>query len=716
MFELLAPVFAVAGGILAVIPVVLHLFRRTPAVRMPFSSIRFLMPSVPRTTRRSTLEHWPLMLIRILAVLLIGLAFSRPFQRLTVPVASDPGIADRIAILIDASASMRRAGIRELVLQELDTITAELQPADTVSVSMYSGTIRRLLTAAEWQQAEAGQRLSLMERVKADYAPDWLNTRTGVAMLEAADEVAREQGTATASGERRVILITDFQEGSRLDELRSGRWPDSVRLDLRIVSSQPTGNAGISLAEEEKSGRIRIRVTNSGDASATKYGLQAFDAKHNALGERQVLEVAAGQRRTISLPEFPRSGETASVELTDDAHAFDNQLPVPPPEEAVIQVAHAGSIDPNDADQMRYYLQRALDGNESEQVEVIDVVSGDGLVVPPPASVRLFFLTELAPEKLTQALRQFTDGGGTLVIALRSLAMAESVRSLLPGVTAASEAQVSDYSMLGRMEFSSALLSPFSDSRFADFSSIRIWKHRNLTIDSNTKDAPVVIAEMDSGLPAIMEFKTPGGGKIFLLTFGWHPDDSQMALSTRFPSLMNRLVQLSYPRRARHRILDTGERISPTELAGGDDWTLLRPDGTVTAPAQATTTAGGATPHDTTSNTILLDQPGMWILKSTANGESNELHLLVQVSSAESRTEPLPAGQLQALGMAPELASVRRSAAVEPETESQLDAASLESRQKFWRLLLLCGLALLCIEALVSAWLERRQSAASAAA
>ena len=35
--------------------------------------------------------------------------------------------------------------------------------------------------------------------------------------------------------ERRVILITDFQEGSSLDELRSGKWPDSVKLDLRIV-------------------------------------------------------------------------------------------------------------------------------------------------------------------------------------------------------------------------------------------------------------------------------------------------------------------------------------------------------------------------------------------------------------------------------------------------------------------------------------------------
>ena len=81
MFELLAPVFAVAGGLLAGVPLVLHMFRRTPALRMPFSVVRFLIPTLPTTTKRASIEHWPLMLLRILALALIGLAFARPFQR-----------------------------------------------------------------------------------------------------------------------------------------------------------------------------------------------------------------------------------------------------------------------------------------------------------------------------------------------------------------------------------------------------------------------------------------------------------------------------------------------------------------------------------------------------------------------------------------------------------------------------------------------------------
>ena len=105
MFEFLAQNFAVAGGILAAVPVLLHMLRRTPAVRIPFSLVRFLTPTLPRTTRRSRIENWPLLLLRILAVTLIALAFSRPFQRVTVSRVGDAGIGRRIGVLLDSSAS-----------------------------------------------------------------------------------------------------------------------------------------------------------------------------------------------------------------------------------------------------------------------------------------------------------------------------------------------------------------------------------------------------------------------------------------------------------------------------------------------------------------------------------------------------------------------------------------------------------------------------------
>lgn len=81
------------------------------------------------------------------------------------------------------------------------------------------------------------------------------------------------------------------------------------------------------------------------------------------------------------------------------------------------------------------------------------------------------------------------------------------------------------------------------------------------------------------------------------------------------------------------------------------------------------------------------------------------------VAASESRTEPLPAGQLQALGMSPDIANVRDPSqpSSKPALAAQLDAAELESRQKFWRWLLLAGLGCLALEGIVSYVLEKRQ-------
>ena len=108
---------------------------------------------------------------------------------------------------------------------------------------------------------------------------------------------------------------------------------------------------------------------------------------------------------------------------------------------------------------------------------------------------------------------------------------------------------------------------------------------------------------------------------------------------------------------------------------------------------------------------VVLDEPGRWTLSSENTDGPQSVSLLVTVAASESRTEPLPAGQLQALGMSPEIAKVRDASqpSDDPALAAQLDAVELESRQKFWRWLLLAGLGCLALEGLVSYALEKRQ-------
>src|SRR5687767_7960668 len=103
----LAPLF-LAGAAAIALPFLLHLIRRSSRERVLFSSLMFLSPSPPRITKRSRLEHLLLLLLRCVVICLLAFAFARPF--VAKPVANTPTIAEknRVLLLVDKSASMRR--------------------------------------------------------------------------------------------------------------------------------------------------------------------------------------------------------------------------------------------------------------------------------------------------------------------------------------------------------------------------------------------------------------------------------------------------------------------------------------------------------------------------------------------------------------------------------------------------------------------------------
>jgi len=702
MFEFLAQNFAVAGGVLAAIPVLLHMLRRTPAVRMPFSLVRFLSPTLPRTTRRSRIENWPLMLLRILAVTLIALAFSRPFQRLTVTQDSAAPTGRRLAILLDSSASMRRDGIAESLLLKFREQTAALQPADVLSVSTFAQTTGTLLTADEWRQTDPANRAALLQRVEQQWQPDWTATNLDSAMLEAAEEVSRER-LGDAADAASVIVITDFQEGCRLDGLRSSAWPDGVRLELCPVKPEQSGNRGLSLAEDQKSGRVRVRVTASGDAPPGACTLQPFDSQGKPVGTSIPVDLAPGQRRTVSMPEVTENQpQIAGVELQGDPHPFDNVVDLPIQQQKTRRILHAGSTDANDEESMRYYLQRVFDGQEAEPLELMDLVTADGIATPAPADAKLALLTDTVPNSLTTSLKQVVDQGGIILAAIKSVEMASSISSLLPPGLQWTEASVADYAIMSATNSESQLLAPFADARFSDFSSVRFWHYRQ--IEGLPQDDSVrVLARFDSGSPAILEFRTQNGGRIFLLTSGWNPQDSQLALSSRFPPLLLQLVRIAFPAQAASQLHDAGTTLNTKDLTQERQWRLQRPDGQLAAD-QASQVA-----------TILLNEPGRWILTEETSEGPKSSSLLVTVAASESRTEPLPEGQLQALGMAPDVAVVRTNDIEKQAADgsAEMDAQELESQQKYWRYLLLAGMACLMLESAMAAAAERSQAAAT---
>lgn len=714
--EFLAPVFAVAGLAAAGIPLVLHMLRRAPTERLPFSLVKFLKPSQPRLTRRSTIEHWPLLLLRILAVLLLGLAFGRPFQRSVDPGAHAAHSGHSVTLLVDRSASMRRRGIHDAVEQEIRTTVESLQVSDQLQVILFSDATETVLSFEEWATLSDGEKSAAIDRLCSGYEADWQGTRTGQALLQTAEDLIQD---ADDLADHEIVLITDFQEGSDFSTLPSADWPGSVQVSLRRMTSIDAGNAALRTMVDRRSGKTLVRVSNTGDAIHTQFQLQPVTSAGLPAGPQIPVNVLPGRQTTVRLDQLHPSEDATQLELTGDDHEFDNRTSLPLHRAQISRIAHVGSTDVNDAEDMRYYLQRALDGMLSEEdqelgtsITLVDTVTADGLVLPIDSDIDLAILTDAAPPELLPSLQAVLDRGGVLVAALRSELMAASIQELLPAGITVSESPVSDYAMLGQIDFEHPLFARFSDVRFADFSSIRFWQHRIIGLTpptDQTADGPVpwtVIARFDSGLPAVVRVRREGQGSVFLLASGWHPEDSQWALSSRFAPMLAGFRQLARPPKAETQHVEVGDIIDPAAEFSSTAWQLQLPDGTSRSSADISS-------QDDGSHQVTIDQPGTWHLRSTADDQETPVTLLAQLPPEESLTAPLPEGQLYALKLAgDEAAGDAQNSSTSAAIVSRRSGASaeqLEAQQRYWRWFLLAGLSCLILEAVLAAVIHRRQ-------
>jgi hypothetical protein len=110
---------------------------------------------------------------------------------------------------------------------------------------------------------------------------------------------------------------------------------------------------------------------------------------------------------------------------------------------------------------------------------------------------------------------------------------------------------------------------------------------------------------------------------------------------------------------------------------------------------------------------------------SETAGSGPEIAATAIVSPAESRTDPLPIGQLSALGVRV-TANTRsaddstntgsfdpKSSTAENRNPGFLNASELEDQQKLWQTFLLIGILLLLAEGFAAWWIRMRQPAGS---
>jgi hypothetical protein len=350
----------------------------------------------------------------------------------------------------------------------------------------------------------------------------------------------------------------------------------------------------------------------------------------------------------------------------------------------VLNVTYFGFESDTDPSLPLYFLRRAFPATQRLTVQ-LETYPPDQTVSPDALTqTSLMVVTDALEEDLAQSLHAALQAGGTLLFAPRRTE-AMSALSVLAGSGPLFTTEMSpgNYAVLGEIDFRHPLLAPFATPAYSDFTGIHFWRYRRLQLE----DLPSaqVLARFDSDDPALLEMPV-GDGRLIVLTSCWHPDDSQLALSSKFVPLLYSLLDIAGADLGPAWRFTVGDRL-PARTAGAS---MRCPDGTLVPIA------------DGDDGFTRTDQPGVYSLASGGTKAT----FAVNVPTTESRTEPLSIDELIQLGVPFAAAGARP--VMDANRQALMANTELESSQRLWRWLIAATLAAVGMETWLAGRTARR--------
>ena len=393
MLSFLSPLF-LAGAAAAAVPIVLHLLKREPEARVKFAAVKLIKQAPVEYTDRRRLRELLLLALRVTALVLLALAFARPFLATGAAVGST-GVT---IVALDTSYSLAAPGRFERARQLAKDAVATAPAGDLVGVVTFAddaeivaapGSDRTLATDAI-EQASAG----------------FGATRYRAALSAASQHLAGRHGT--------VVLVTDLQENG-WDSGDRASVPEGTTIRVADVGPMPP-NLAVT-AVRPLADRLVATVHNG--------GARARDARvHLTIDNRPAgdatLSLGANQSAEATFAGTPR-GVSAAVRVEDgDGIQADNvryAVLGGTSKPSVLLVSGSG-----DANRDAFYVQHALAAGTADAAFQVAGVAGAQLAAWPDDRVApyaaVFLLSTRGLERHgRELLAGYAQHGGGIFIA-----------------------------------------------------------------------------------------------------------------------------------------------------------------------------------------------------------------------------------------------------------------------------------------------------------
>lgn len=700
---LLAPLYALAALAIAA-PILFHLIRRQPRGQSEFSSLMFLQASPPTLTRRSRLDNLLLLLLRGLALLLIAIAFARPFLR-SVELAEAQEVSREIVLLVDTSGSMQREDVWKEAISTARKYVQGLGKTDQVALASFDTNVDIKVPLPDVSSTDvtpqAAQSAALAELDKL--VPGYQSTKLAQCLIKAVELLQGRAGNQATVDDRirEIVLVSDLHENCGIESLQGFAWPENIRLDVRRVSSQSPGNAHANILQasgsseagekEQQSGEaLRVRVENNKSSEQMEFDLRWLGADGLPGPNVAHIQVPPGQVRVVPIP-LAAAGQQR-LELVGDKASHDNVIDVPHTAARVEHVAFVGQTRNKQEEDLFFFLSQIPLSTpvrsvtfERAEISQLNTAGADeslaGLVIEWPID-----------EKVTGVIGECLKVGKPVIIVLSRPVLADGPEQAsatdnlskllgLDGKIELNEAELAGHAMWTDIDFRHPLFQPLADAKFNDFGKVRFWAHRDLRLPDDVRDTASdlrVIARFDDRSPAVLHRRVDRGD-LWVLTAGWQATGSQLALSTKFVPLMFGMLDPQGRSMQLDAIYEVGETIPVNEgvkakLTNLDESPLNRND----------------------SGKLVVAKPGLYWLTE----DDKRRQIAVTLPSSESQLDPIDLDRFEQYGVV----TGKSNSARERRDAARLSQVNeLENRQKLWRWLLVGALAVLLFETIVAA-------------
>jgi len=530
----LTPLFFLGVAALAA-PILVHLVRRTRARRVQFPALIFVRQVPQRTIRRRTLQNVLLMLLRCLAILLIVIAFTRPFFS-GRSSAKDNSAAGATVILIDSSLSMSREQLFAEAKRRAEAALDEARINEQVALLTFD---KRYTVVNRFTNDKTKIRSAV-----AGLSAGWDGTDYEQALRGAESMLAEVETT----GPKRIVMISDFQASGWSHASATFKLGNSTQLTtLDVAQNNPPANVAITNVEargvvfgQKYLDNLVVHVSNFSDMPRDQIQVD-FQINEQTV-EKRAISLNSRDSRAVEFTGFNLNDgvNRCTIDIVSNDFAPDNRFYFTLRRETPAQALIVESATRGRSDSL--HLQSALTTNDD--LPFTFTLKSAGTVDPTSiADYSLVVLNDTGPisPALADMLVKFVEAGGQIIVSTGPRTEADAFNSSLQRITPARlreavQTKAGDSVAITEVKFDHPIFEVFQESgRLASANVIGYFR-------SEPNANAAVLARFEDGSPALVEGRT-GKGRVLLFTSSLGPSWNDLPLTPLYLPFIHQMVR-----------------------------------------------------------------------------------------------------------------------------------------------------------------------------